>query len=84
MRYNFYANYCEDLKLAMMVGDTFEVWGVGKKVGKELPSEDKIMKFLENVEMDNNEMILIQEILSELDIVQEPSTFYNPASSVAK
>ena len=42
------------------------------------------MKFPENVEMDNNEMILIQEILSELDIVQKPSTFYNPTSSVAK
>lgn len=42
------------------------------------------MKFLENVEMDTNEMILIQEILSELDIVQKSSKFYNPTSSVAK
>ena len=42
------------------------------------------MKFLDNVEMDNNQMILIQEILSELDIVQKSSTFCNPTSSVAK
>ena len=38
------------------------------------------MKFLENVEIDNNVMILMQEILS----VQKSSTFYNPTSSVAK
>ena len=49
---------------------------------KNVPTKDKIMKFLKNVEMDNNEMILIQEILSELDIVQKPSTFYNPTTSV--
>lgn len=42
------------------------------------------MKFLDNVEMDNNQMILIQEILSELDIVQKPSIFCNPTSPVAK
>ena len=76
MHYNLYANHCEDLKLAMMVGDTLEVGGVKKKrmekkILTNLPLQyivqrrmfnpkDKIIKFLENVEMDSNEMILIQ------------------------
>ena len=98
MHYYLHANHHEALKLAMMVGDTFEVGRVEKKVGKEdldilttaiynaenVPSKDKIMNFLDKVEMDNNQMILIQEILSELDIAQKPSTFCNPTSSVAK
>ena len=35
MHYNLYANRCEDLKLAMMVGDTLEVGGVKKKEWKK-------------------------------------------------
>ena len=72
MLYYLYANHCEALKLAMTVGDTFEVGRVEKEDldilstavynAENVPSKDKNMKFLDNVEMGNNQMILIQEI----------------------
>ena len=90
IHYNFYANHREALKLAMMMGDTFQVGGVERKAStkeieelssaikdseKNMPSKERVLKFMENVDMDNNEMTAISENLSELD-ARSTTKFY--------
>ena len=99
IHYNLYANHREALKLAMMIGDTFEIGGIEQRVAKQDieklttaiidsekndPLKEQILKFFEKVDMDNNEMVQIQEILSELDPTNNSSKFYKSNASSTK
>ena len=79
MHYNLYANHREALKLAMLIGDTFEVGGVKKvalkadvekltcaiyKSEKVMPERDEILSWInKNNSLDSKELAAMMEIL---------------------
>ena len=91
--YNLYSNHREALKLAMMMGDTFQVGGEVKKVEKtelegltnaiyacekKLPSSQQVLEWLNaNANVDSKEMAEFAEVLKELDLDGQKKTFYS-------
>ena len=80
----------------MMIRDTYETGVSEQKVTKpdiekltaaiidsekNIPLKEQIFKLFKKVDLVNNEMVQIQEILSELDPTNNSSTFYKSTTS---
>ena len=93
IHYNLYANHREALKLAMLMGNTFEVGGEKVFVKKEefdkltnaiisnekvLPTKEQIMAWVNKRDkLDAKELASFDEILMELDSSVSMNTFYS-------